>query len=434
MSSYSIQSQYPIFLDQSGKALNLGKLYIGLPNEDPQTSPKDVFWDKNGTDPVDQTDGVPIIGGYIIRSGTPATIYIDGDYSIRLRDRFGAQVYAIANAGGDLAEVAASVKYLDANNYPYPINVYTESDDPTGGGPVGSTALVVRSLGTHTDPRYGHHIHVVSDGSGEAAAPSRADFSFGVTAIRTEWQTNDTPGEIDGIGVVAINGVGDVAGVLVDVGSREGFSAVLEGASRQYLPDGSATHKLRVQLGVVDSLTDTQLGIAIVADTGVNDVAVYAASGGGSFSKMLQFIEAGITTFQIDPDGSYWSTGNAVIGLNVGTDDVGTTVGLGRTADGNSYHDLVTDTTYTDFGARFGRNAGANGTTIIGHRGTGALQMKLYEAGNFLIEINGNTFFGVESDGAIVMGAHTPAADAPSNGYIEIKDRLGNVHKLSTRA
>lgn len=324
-----------------------------------------------------------------------------------------------------------TTEYSDDDRYPYDINVYTESNDPTGGGPVASQAQVIHSLGTHTKPRYGKHIHVVSDGSGVAASPSQADFSFGVTAIRKDWQTNATPGEIDGIGVIAINGIGDVAGLLVDVGTRQGFSAVLEGASRAYLADGSATHKLRVQAGVVDSLTGVQIGHAIVADLGVNDVAYYAASGGGSFEKMLQFVQSGQTTFQVDPDGSFFSTANAVIGLNAGTSDVDLTVGLGRTTNGNSYIDLVGDTTYTDYGARFGRNAGANGTTAVEHRGTGTLQMKLREAGTYSVEIAGSTYFSVEASGAVVFGARTATADAPITGYMEIKDRLGNIRKLA---
>lgn len=93
MINFSISNQLPIFLATNGTGLNNGKVYIGQPNQDPQTFPKTVYWDEAGTDPVDQTNGIPTIGGYITRAGSPATIYVSGYYSIRVLDRFGSQVY-----------------------------------------------------------------------------------------------------------------------------------------------------------------------------------------------------------------------------------------------------------------------------------------------------------------------------------------------------
>lgn len=93
MTIFSIGSQLPVFLGLNGSGLNGGKIYIGLPGQDPQTFPKTVYWDDAGTDPVDQTNGIPTIGGYITRAGNPATIFVDGPYSIRALDRFGAQVF-----------------------------------------------------------------------------------------------------------------------------------------------------------------------------------------------------------------------------------------------------------------------------------------------------------------------------------------------------
>ncbi len=63
-----------------------------------------------------------------------------------------------------------------------------------------------------------------------------------------------------------------------------------------------------------------------------------------------------------------------------GTDAKAIEVGAGRTGDGASYVDLIGDATYTDFGARFLRSAGANGSTQLVHRGTGTFQMVMSDA------------------------------------------------------
>ncbi|WDA36396.1 hypothetical protein [Sphingobium sp. YC-XJ3] len=109
MTNYSIQNQLPVFLSATGAALNAGKVYIGLPNQDPQTFPKAVYWNQAGTDPVDQTNGIDVIGGYITRAGSPATIYISGSYSVRVRDRFGVQVYYIPEVNDDIVDLTAQL-------------------------------------------------------------------------------------------------------------------------------------------------------------------------------------------------------------------------------------------------------------------------------------------------------------------------------------
>jgi hypothetical protein len=47
--------------------------------------------------------------------------------------------------------------------------------------------------------------------------------------------------------------------------------------------------------------------------------------------------------------------------------------GYGRSSNGPAYIDLISDTTYTDFGTRLIRNSGSSGSTNLSHRGTGDL-------------------------------------------------------------
>jgi hypothetical protein len=86
-----IYNPFPIFLNQVGGGLNGGKVYIGLPGMDPQTYPKAVFWDAEATIPAAQP--LSTMGGMIWRSGSPARAYTDGSYSLRVTDKFGAQVF-----------------------------------------------------------------------------------------------------------------------------------------------------------------------------------------------------------------------------------------------------------------------------------------------------------------------------------------------------
>lgn len=102
MAYYSAINPYPIFLDLRGGGLNGGRVYIGEPAKDPEVFPVPIFWDEAGTDPAAQP--IETIGGYIVRAGTPAQVYGPTEYSIRVRDRFGAQVFYEADARGPLGE------------------------------------------------------------------------------------------------------------------------------------------------------------------------------------------------------------------------------------------------------------------------------------------------------------------------------------------
>jgi hypothetical protein len=93
----AIGNPFPIYLDLSGLALALGYIYIGVENEDPETDPQAVFWDLAGAQSA--TQPIRTISGYIDRDGSPAQIYTQGKYSIRVRNAAGEQVFYAASAG-----------------------------------------------------------------------------------------------------------------------------------------------------------------------------------------------------------------------------------------------------------------------------------------------------------------------------------------------
>ena len=115
MPATPIQPGFPIILATTGTnvgvGLNGGSVYIGVSGSDPQTTPQQVWWDAAQTIPASQP--LATIGGYITRAGSPAVAYVAADYSMRVRDRAGVQVFynAFAGAGGAAAFVPYDVLY-----------------------------------------------------------------------------------------------------------------------------------------------------------------------------------------------------------------------------------------------------------------------------------------------------------------------------------
>jgi hypothetical protein len=86
------------------------------------------------------------------------------------------------------------------------------------------------------------------------------------------------------------------------------------------------------------------------------------------------------------------------------TGNVRVELGSGRTGDGIAYIDLLGDTTYTDYGTRILRNATANGTTDLRHRGTGGLQIIAQEAAPIQFYTTDTERMRITSGGTFVVG------------------------------
>lgn len=90
----SIEAQlnpFDLFVDASGTALDAGYIYIGQVNRDPRTYPATAYFDAAQTIPAPMP--LRTVSGYVYRNGTPALIYISGNYSVMVLDKNGAQVY-----------------------------------------------------------------------------------------------------------------------------------------------------------------------------------------------------------------------------------------------------------------------------------------------------------------------------------------------------
>ena len=96
MSALSIQPTYPIFTDIDGQPLENGYVWIGTANLDPQTNPINVYWDAALT--ISATQPIRTLAGYPSRNGSPARLYVNSDYSIRVMNRNGSTVYSAPTA------------------------------------------------------------------------------------------------------------------------------------------------------------------------------------------------------------------------------------------------------------------------------------------------------------------------------------------------
>lgn len=95
MSALSIQPTFPIFTDIDGQPLEAGYVWIGQANLDPQGNPINVYWDAALT--IQAAQPIRTLGGYPSNSGTPARLYVNSDYSIRVMNRNGSTVYTSLN-------------------------------------------------------------------------------------------------------------------------------------------------------------------------------------------------------------------------------------------------------------------------------------------------------------------------------------------------
>lgn len=115
MSALSIQPTYPIFTDIDGQPLEAGFVWIGQANLDPQVNPINVFWDAALTIPAVQP--IRTLGGYPSNNGTPARLYVNSDYSIRVMNKNGSVVYSAPEATERYNDVVTSG--INAQNVVY---------------------------------------------------------------------------------------------------------------------------------------------------------------------------------------------------------------------------------------------------------------------------------------------------------------------------
>jgi hypothetical protein len=113
MTALSIQPPFPIFTDTDGSPLENGYIWLGTANQDPQANPITAYWDAALT--ITAAQPIRTSGGYPARSGTPARLYVASDYSIRVQNKNGSQVYSAPDGASDRFS-AAQISFLQAGS------------------------------------------------------------------------------------------------------------------------------------------------------------------------------------------------------------------------------------------------------------------------------------------------------------------------------
>ena len=105
-----LNNPFPLFLDETGAPLHNGAVYMGVSGQDPETNPLATYWDAALTIPASQP--FQTLGGVIVNAGAPAFVYAAGDdYSIRVRDESGGEVFFLAST----AVAGAQYQPLDSD-------------------------------------------------------------------------------------------------------------------------------------------------------------------------------------------------------------------------------------------------------------------------------------------------------------------------------
>ena len=107
MTALSVQSPFPIITDIDGQPLEDGYIWIGTAGLNPIGNPISVYWDAALSVPA----ALPVRtrGGYPMRSGTPARLYVDSDYSLLVQNKNGSTVYSALTATERLSGVVVEV-------------------------------------------------------------------------------------------------------------------------------------------------------------------------------------------------------------------------------------------------------------------------------------------------------------------------------------
>ena len=220
-----------------------------------------------------------------------------------------------------------------------------------------------------------------------------------------------------------------------------GDSATVNGVFRARLDDNSLSF---ISLENRDTAAAIDHGVGIRFNLGTNASNNAINAGGIYLGKEQTWTATASTqdsylTFNTSLDGAavekvrIKSDGNVGIGqtnpgykLDVGgiarvsdslfvttatTSDAKIEIGAGRTGNGNAYIDLIGDATYTDYGLRLIRsNGGANTTSAIAHRGTGAFYISTIDAASISLETTSITRMTIASGGNVGVGTIAPVA------------------------
>ena len=178
---------------------------------------------------------------------------------------------------------------------------------------------------------------------------------------------------------------------------------------------------------VSNTVTATQIANSTITATQIANSTITAAkiasgtiTGTEISSSAALTVASVVTTSTITVDGG--SSGDTIIaGSNI-------EIGNGRSGDGYAYIDLKGDTTYSDYGLRIIRNnTGANATSQIAHRGTGAMTILTQEAAAIVLSTAGVARLTVGSGGGVTIDSLTLTSGLTGANIASTTIAAGNI-------
>lgn len=213
--------------------------------------------------------------------------------------------------------------------------------------------------------------------------------------------------------------------------------------------DGTASDiKISGQIDHISQSVLSSFPAVIVNSTGdnivFNDLSVYGTYGAGSYSLVagnkvkisggiyteLPFYKTGSAVatkdvFSVGTGTNQLTQSLAILGAT--TETKGIEIGQGRTGDGVSYIDFVSDATNTDYGLRILRDAGVNGNSTVTSAGTGNLIFNANGAtlSQLFLQTKGVTALAITNGGIVAL------TNLTTNGLVRTTGGNGSLSVLS---
>lgn len=147
MTALAVVNPIPQFYELDGDPLDGGHLWFGPAGLNPLTAQVQVYWDQAMTIPAAQP--IRTIDGYPSRTGSPALVYVDGNYSLLVQDRRNKLILYIPNSA-------------ETSNYSTVLgmfNQFTSDLAATAGAGQGDALVGVKKTGGNPTTQ-----HVVNEG------------------------------------------------------------------------------------------------------------------------------------------------------------------------------------------------------------------------------------------------------------------------------
>ena len=194
-----------------------------------------------------------------------------------------------------------------------------------------------------------------------------------------------------------IRGIG-TKGVVVAAGVSD---FTIQGT---YFNAGAGETAIEIAAGASDSY--------IISNNLFDGAGTYITDGGTGAYKTILGNMPSVTATVIAPIINLGGSGAGVAGH--------IEIGASSTGDRNSYIDFHSDDTYSDYGARFIKNSGANGAALFDVRGTGGISFRTVEAGPVIFSTTNVVRIQVPSDGGldIIDSGAQPTCNATHRGVI----------------